>query len=93
MKSIKNFIKDINQIIKNENIKINNLHKEVGEYETVIAIISPSADESIINFYKQKINQCYSKIDVALDNIQHNKEIIATMRTVDRIIKRGEKCA
>lgn len=94
MKSnVKDFIKQSNRIIKSENIKINNLHRQIGEYETVISIVSPNADSSMVDYYRKKINQCYVKLDEALDNIQHNKEIIATMRTVNKIIRRGEKCA
>jgi len=91
--NVKEFIKQSNKIIKNENIKISNLHRQIGEYETVISIVSPNADSSLVDFYRKKINQCYIKLDEALDNIQHNKEIIATMRTVNKIISRGEKCA
>lgn len=93
MKSIKEFIKQSNEIIRKEKLKINELHKEISEYESVLTVISKNASNDILDFYKKKINECYLKIDAALDAIQHNKEIIVTMRTCNKIIKRGEKCA
>ncbi len=90
---LKEFINQINMEIKRENLKINNYHREIGEYETIIDVITQTVGNNMIDFYKEKICKCNEKIDVALDKIEHNKEIIATLRTVNKIIKRGEKSA
>ena len=92
-KSLKEFIKQTNKIIKNENLRINNYHKQIGEYETIMDVITQTAGSNMADLYREKISRCYEKIDLALDKIQHNKEIIATLRTVDKVIKRGEKSA
>ena len=39
LEGIKNFINEANKIIKKETRKINLLHKEIGEYETLIYVI------------------------------------------------------
>ena len=92
-KSLKEFIKQTNKIIKNENLRINNYHKQIGEYETIMEVITQTAGSIMAELYREKISRCYEKIDLALDKIQHNKEIIATLRTVEKVIKRGEKSA
>ena len=89
----KNFINEGNKIIKKETRKINSLHKEIGEYETLIYVIGKTEAPGQVLYYKEKINQCYAKIDVCLENINSSKDRIATMRMVDNIIKRGEKSA
>lgn len=92
-KSLKEFIQITNKIIKKESLKINNYHKQINEYETIMEVVAQSTESNMANFYRNKINKCYEKIDLALDKIQHNREIIATLRTVDKVIKRGEKIA
>ena len=91
--SLKEFIKQSNKIIKRENLKINNWHQNISEYETIMDVISKTANNEILDFYKEKINCCYNRIENSLDKIKHNEEIIATIRTVDRIIKRGDRVA
>ena len=93
LEGIKNFINEENKIIKKETRKINSLHKEIGEYETLIYVIGKTEASGQVLYYKEKINQCYAKIDVCLENINSSKDRIATMRMVDNIIKRGEKSA
>ena len=90
---IKNFINEANKIIRKETRKINTLHKEIGEYETLIYIMGKTEASGQILYYKEKINQCYEKIDVCLENINNSRDRIATMKMVDNIIKRGEKSA
>lgn len=93
LEGIKKFINEANKIIKKETRKINLLHKEIGEYETLIYVIGKTEASGQVLYYKEKINQCYAKIDVCLENINSSKDRIATMRMVDNIIKRGEKSA
>ena len=38
MKGVNEFINQAKKIIRKENIKINNLHREIDEYETLIEI-------------------------------------------------------
>ena len=93
LEGIKNFINEANKIIKKETRKINSLHKEIGEYETLIYVIGNTEASGQVLYYKEIINQCYAIIDVCLENINSSKDRIATMRMVDNIIKRGEKSA
>lgn len=39
LEGVKNFVKDSNKIIKRETRKINELHKEINNYETLIYIV------------------------------------------------------
>ncbi|MCI8999670.1 MAG: hypothetical protein HFJ26_01735 [Clostridia bacterium] len=93
LKAIKDFGNEANRIIKKETRKINNLHKEIEDYETLIYVVGQTGGQEQVLYYREKINQCYSRIDACIDNINNSKERIATMRVVDEIIKRGEKCA
>lgn len=90
---LKNFINEANKIIRKETGKINTLHKEIGEYETLIYIMGKTDAPGQILYYKEKINQCYEKIDICLENINNSRDRIATIKMVDNIIKRGEKSA
>ena len=93
LKAIKDFGNEANRIIKKETRKINNLHKEIEDYETLLYVVGQTGTQKQVIYYREKINQCYSRIDACIDNINNSKEKIATMRLVDKIIKRGEKCA
>ena len=92
MKSIKNFIIDSKKEIIKENIIINNLQKEIKEYETLICVIGQTGTIEQVNYYKEKIEKCYNEIDIALEKIKNSRDRIATMKTISKIIKRGEKC-
>lgn len=87
--AIKNFINDANRIIRRETNKINTLHKEIGEYETLIYIIGNTEASGQVLYYKEKINKCYTQIDTCLENINNSRDRIATMRMIDNIIERG----
>lgn len=89
LKGIKDFVNEANRVIKKETRKINSLHKEIEEYETLIYVVGQTGTQEQVLYYREKINQCYSRID----NINNSKDRIATMRVIDKIIKRGEKCA
>ena len=93
MNSIKEFIKETKKIIKKDRIKINDLHRQINEYNGIIEIMSQSEGFSIVEHYKEKRDNCYMQLDEALDSLQRNKNIIATMLAANEIIKRGEKCA
>lgn len=93
LKGLKDFIKEANSEIKKETIKLNKLHKEIDEYETLIYIVGQTGGSEQVMYFKQKINNCYTKIDICLENISSNKDRIATMKAVNKIIKRGEKSA
>ena len=94
MNSINEFIKEAKISIKKESIRINALHKKIDEYETLLCVIGQTATAEQTTYYKNKINQCYYKIDLALENIKSSRDRIAIIKTVDKIIKsRGEKSA
>ncbi len=93
MKGVNEFINQAKKIIRKENIKINNLHREIDEYETLIEIIGRTETAEQVITYREKINQCYNKIDLALESIRSSRDRIAVMKAVEKIIKRGEKCA
>lgn len=93
MENIKDFVNETKKIIKKENIKITKLYRQIDEYETLIYVIEKTGTLEQVNYYKERINQCYAKIDIALENVRSCKDRIAVMRTVQKIIKRGEKCA
>lgn len=93
LNGLKDFINDANKIIRKETRKINELHKEIESYNTLIYVIGKTGTFEQVIYYKEKINQCYSKIDICLENIKNSRDTIATMKAVNKIIKRGEKCA
>lgn len=93
LRGIKDFISEANKIIRKESSKINLLHKEIDDYETLIYVIEKTEASEQVLYYKEKIIQCYAKIDICLENISNSKDRIATMKMVDKIIKRGEKSA
>lgn len=93
LKGLNEFVKEANSEIKKENRKLNMLHREIGEYETLIYVVGQTGSKEQIMYYKQKINKCYAKIDLCLENISSNKDRIATMKAINKIIKRGEKSA
>lgn len=93
LKGIKDFVNEANKVIKKESRKINNLHKEIENYETLIYVIGQTGSHEQVMYYREKINQCYSRIDTCIENINNSRDRIATMRVVDEIIKRGERYA
>ena len=93
MESIKEFIKQARKSIRKESTTINNLQRKIYEYQTLVYVIERTGTLEQVNYYKEKINQCHEKIDIALDNVKSCRDRIAVMRTVEKIIKRGEKCA
>lgn len=93
MESIKNFIDEAKRTIKKETIKITNLHRRIDEYETLIYVVGKTGTMEQVNYYKEKINQCHIKIEIALENVKSCKDRIAVMKTIGKTIKRGEKCA
>lgn len=93
MNSINEFINDAKKAIRKNNLKINNLHREIDEYETLINVIGQTGTSAQVLYYREKINQCQLKIDLALENIKSSRDRIAVMKAVSKIIKRGEKCA
>ena len=93
MESIKNFISEAKKTIKKESLKITDLHRQIDEYETLIYVVGKTGTLEQVNYYREKINQCHAKIDIALENVRSCRDRIAVMRTVGKIIKRGEKCA
>lgn len=93
MESIKEFIKQARKSIRKESTTINNLQRKIYEYQTLVYVIERTGTLEQVNYYKEKINQCHEKIDIALDNVKSCRDRIDVMRTVEKIIKRGEKCA
>lgn len=93
LKGIKSFVRDAKEIIRKENIKINNFHREINEYEAIIEVVSLTGGFEIVENYREKIEQCYINIEKCVEVIQQNRDKIATMKMISDIIKRGEKCA
>lgn len=93
LKGLKEFVNESNKIIRKETRKIHELHKEIENYETLIYVIGQTGTSEQVMYYREKINQCYSRIDICLENINNSRDRVATMKVVDKIIKRGEKCA
>ncbi len=93
LKGIKDFVNDANKIIRRETKKIAALHKEIEDYETLIYVVGQTGTQEQAMYYREKINQCYLRIDTCIENINNSRDRIATMRVVDKIIKRGEKSA
>ncbi len=93
LNGLKSFINEANKIIKIENRKINELHKEIESYEAVVYLVGKTGSSEQVIYCREKINQCYSKIDRCLEKISNSRDRIATMKAVDKIIKRGEKSA
>ncbi len=93
IRGVKNFIIDAKKIIKKEKIKINELHEEIAEYEALICVIGQTDAVGYVKYYREKINQCYSKLEISLENIKNSQDRIATMKAIDKIIKRSERNA
>ena len=94
MKSIEEFINKLNKNIKCETLNINILNKKINEYEAIIDVIQYNEySTNTIRQYREKINQCYLKIESSFENINYNRNLLATMKKIDKIIKRGEKSA
>lgn len=86
---IKCFISEAKKIIKGEKRKINNLHREISKYETLICVIGQIEAAGQVQYYREKINQCYSKIEISIENIKNSEDRITTMMAIDKIIKRS----
>lgn len=93
VKGVKDFVIDAKKIIKKEKIKINELHEVIAEYEALICVIGQTEAAGHVKYYREKINQCYSKIESSLENIKNSQDRIATMKAIDKIIKRSERNA
>ncbi len=93
MNNIKDFINEAKKIIRNETAKIGYLHRQIEDYETLIDVIAQTGTTEQVNYYREKINKCHSKIEIALENIKSSRDRIAIMNSVSKIIKRGGKCA
>lgn len=81
------------KVIIRENRKINNLYKEIENYETLIYVMEQVGNKEQIIDYREKIRQCYFKIDTCLEKMNNEKDRISTIRNRDKLIKRGESCA
>ncbi len=93
IKGVKDFVSDAKKIIKKEKIKINKLYEEIADYETLICVIGQTDASEQVLYYREKINQCYSKLEISLENIKNSEDRIATMRAIDKIIKRSGRNA
>lgn len=92
-KGIKKFVSEAKKTIKREKMVINSLDREIAEYETLICVIGQTEAAGQVQYYREKINQCYSKMEISIENIKNSEDRIATMRAIDKIIKRSEKNA
>ena len=74
-------------------MKINDLYKQIDEYEAIIELTDKSNGIGNKKEYRQKIEQCYLKIEKSLENIQSMKNQIALIEKENEDTERGEKCA
>lgn len=93
MSSIKDFIKQANAEIKKENRIINELNKEIADYEAVIDVMNYTGNKDYVRNYREKISKCHEMIDKSFENIRYNRDVILKLRMIGNIIKRGEKSA
>jgi len=88
---MEDIIKQCNNKIRRENCRINNLRKQINQYETVIDIVSKTDNNDTISIYREKIEKCWDKITLYLDNIKHHEDMIATMKKIDKVIAKEVK--
>lgn len=93
MNNLKKFIQNAHKNIIREKNKINLLNKEVCQYEAIINILSRIEKREKIKTYREMINTNYSKIDIALENIENCKKIIYILKRTDKALKRGGQSA
>lgn len=93
IRGIRDFANEAKKAIKNEKRKINKLHKKISEYEILICVIGQTEAAGQVLYYREKINQCCSKMEISIENIKNSEDRIVTMRAIDKIIKRSEKNA
>ena len=54
LNGLKDFINDANKIIRKETRKINELHKEIESYNTLIYVIGQTGTFEQVIYYKEK---------------------------------------
>ncbi len=86
-------IKYLNNSIQDENLKINDLYKQIDEYEAIIELIDKSNSIGNKKDYRQKIEQCHVEIEKSIEKIQSMKNQIALIEMDNEDAERGEKCA
>lgn len=78
--------------IKNNNIKIRLLKKQITEYETIMDVIAKTdICNQILKEYKDKIEICLDKINNYIEENQHNRDIIIVMKKVNKILNNKDK--
>lgn len=81
------FIINCKNKIKNNNMKIRLLRKQVTEYETIMDVIAKTdICNQILKEYREKIEICLDKINNCIEENQHNRDIIIVMKKVNKII-------
>ena len=91
MKGTRQIIMNLKNEIREENEKINNLYKQIDEYEVIRSIAIQNRGSG--SFYREKIAQCYLDIEKSIEKIVCNKDAITNLKKAEEIIKRGEICA
>lgn len=78
---------------KKEKLKVSDLHRQIQEYEGIIDALSFSENSNLKLIYRERINQCYTQLEEALNTIERNRKLIYIIQSVNVIVDRGEKCA
>lgn len=88
LKDVTGFVEYCKKKIKNNNKRIKELRNQATEYETIVDVITRTdINNQILQNYKDKIEQCFNKIDDYLEENKYNHNLIITMKKVNKIIK------
>ena len=88
LNNIKEFIGYNENKIKKNNRKIRDLRVEISDYETVIEIIEKTdISESILSNYRNKIENCMTKIDAYIEENLHTHNMILALKRARKIAK------
>lgn len=85
------FIKQTKSNIRKGNTRINELHRQIEEYEGIIDVISLTGGKDIVNSYYKKLNKCYSDLEDELNAVHVYKRILNSLNYNNN--QRGERCA
>ena len=75
------FIKYCNKKISVNNNEIKKLRNEINEYEAIIDVMTKTdINKQILEKYRQKIEDCYSKIDRFIESNKNKYDLIYALK-------------
>lgn len=75
------FIKYCNKKISVNNKEIKKLRNEINEYEAIIDVMTKTdINKQILEKYRQKIEDCYSKIDRFIESNKNKYDLIYALK-------------